>query len=303
MRFLVIFVTCILTAAHSGSCQDDQQEVPFRDVLKSLVQERQAPKQFEVEYRLLEMQLDRIRISDEGEEVRYTGHRFETCGVVRFDEFASKLYVDSKSKLLDVFDPEDREGLLESLGASRRDKAILCISGQRIEYEPAIDRIRTFKGPDRLEREIPIDFAIFGLGSPFDVKKHTPFEDVAKRMSEWFGKWDVPIDKDGIVTVDVKNEIYKIDTERGYWPILHQVLVGDIRNGSKIKVPQESQKIELIKFKEHWLQKKVEIHTPAMTRVYEFQWLRYDEPLGPTAFDLKEIIKDRWTRKEAGKGG
>ncbi len=140
---------------------------------------------------------------------------------------------------------------------------------------------------------------IYGLCSSSDLRKGTPFEEIAARVHSHFAKWECRIDSDGIAIIDLRNEIYRIDTKRDFWPIERKTFFFDTIKGKKVKVPDMGQDIKLVEINGSWVPKRVDvIVNSASSYSYEFDWISYDEPLAPDAFDLKKILKERWSEKE-----
>jgi hypothetical protein len=116
-------------------------------------------------------------------------------------------------------------------------------------------------------------------------------------MLQDFEKFDCTIDKDGIALIDLNNEFYKIDTKRGYWPVLREGVYWEKKDGVRIKkIPVYSTKVELVEFKEDWVQKRVEVFEGNIHRSYDFEWISYDELLPNDAFDLKKTVKERFSK-------
>lgn len=300
MRTTATVVILIICSSATLKSQEDSEKIAFRDVLKGLVAERQRPKLYEVKFKIFDQHLSKIRTNDTDEaNLKEVGRRQETTGIIRFDEEAGCLYVDSQTVLLETLDADEFKSTEQLLRNTHPAKAVLVKGKSKWEYDPLSEIVRYKFSPPRIEDDIPIPFDIFGLCVAAEVSGiPTTFETVIKRLDSWFGKWEVPIDKNGIVTIDLRNEIYKIDTHRGYFPILHETLVSDIRNGKRIKVPLESQRMELIEVNKSWLPKKMELDKSTLSRVYDFEWLHWDEPLSRNAFEWDEIMKERWTKKK-----
>ena len=234
-----------------------------------------------------------------------SGRRIETIGLIRFDEIGGKLYAEQRSNLEDVLDSTREQSWKSCVKNNHPNGFKLILPGHKFVFDVENNRLIEKSVPRNIETEIPIDLKIYGLCSSSELRQGKPFEEIAARIHNYFGKWECPIDKDGIALIDLRNEIYRIDTKRGYWPIERKAFFFDTINGKRVAVPDMGQDIKLVEVNGSWVPKSVSvIIDPSHTLSCEFDWVSYDEPLPPKAFDLKEIIEGTKERKRetGGKG-
>ena len=286
-----------------GTCSADEptSTIRFSEVFNSLVQERQRPQVYEVKYKLVQqfLQADHKRgLVETPKPEDSSARRIETIGLVRFDEIGGKLYCEQKSRLQEFLDPNREESWKKYVAANYKNGFKLIIPGSKLEFDANENRIVEKPMPTDIESEIPVDFKIFGLCNSADLRKGKSFEEVASRVFTYFKDWECPVDDMGVAIVDLRNEIYRIDTKKGFWPIERKAFYFETRNGKQMAVPHMGQDIKLIEINGNWVPKSVFVMDNSSSSLsYDFDWVTYDELLEPNAFDLMRI-RDKWIEKE-----
>jgi len=280
-------------------CHADEPEnsIAFSEVFKSLVQERQNPQLFEVKYMLLNQYLDNEQKKDGLVELRKTdvagSRRIETVGMIRFDEVVGKLYCEQTSRLEDVIDPSREKSWNSYVLSNHKNGFKLILPGVKYVFDADSEKLFEGPPPTNIESEIPLDLKIYGLCSTNELMIGKPFEQIASRIFSDFKNWNCRLDENGVAIIDLHNEIYRIDTKRGFWPIERKTFFFDKRNGKRVVVPLMGQDIKLIEVNGCWLPKSVFAINGNLSLSYSFDWVSHDEPLAPDVFDLKSIMKER----------
>lgn len=307
---ILLLSTLSKALAQQASKKADDEEpvetVQFDEVLKELVRLRDVPMVYDLEYTLVTQHLNNVDYSDSilptellpklGPEEQGLDRLVETRGVLRVDELRECLYFDSKSDIVDVLEDKQKATIQELTNNELPNVAIEIASRKKRVY--FFDQERLVEGHSKqFELEIPIRFRLFGLALPYHIRKGLPFAAVAKEMHTNFHKFECPVDSDGVVTIDLRNEMYWIDTTRGHWPLGREAYTFDRRGGKERKVPVESSRLELCEFNGEWLPKSVKVYESGVTQWYTFDWKSFDQPLPENAFDLEKNVKERFVNK------
>jgi len=292
--------------AKSVWAQETAETVRMEDVLKELIQARDVPMVYDLEYTILTQYLEDVDYSDSilsPEQIRKPtpeeqglDRLVDTRGILRVDELREKLYFDSVSNIVDVIEERQKATIQELTNSATPNVAIEVDARKKTIYFLDQDRLEQQQS-SQFEQEVPFPFRHYGMAVTLELKMRTPFADIAKTMHTNFRRFECPIDKDGVVTIDLRNEMYWFDTKRGYWPLGREAYTFDRRGGKERKIAVRSTKIELCDFNGEWLPKSVKVYESGVTEWYTFDWKSYDEPLAVDAFDLKKNVKERFVDK------
>lgn len=282
-----------IISSGSSWCQG-QDEMPFAEVMKKVVRERQQPLTFELNFRIRE-----FSYRNSSRDGREKGAIIETTGLIRFDELNESLYFEQTHCLKDVLNDQDRKSTEEFFHSQYRNRCVLITPVLNCTYSPDSDKFSiearsAIKGD--LIGEMPFYFKNFCLALPGELGSKRSFEETVKQLVDQYKSLNFSIDDQGIATLDLRNEFLKIDTKHGYWPIERIALAPDIVKGVKVTKPIEQQRMVLGKFHEYWLPKRFEMSMPQLSLGYDFDWQSYDTPLSKEAFDVEHLKNDRWKK-------
>jgi hypothetical protein len=306
IRFLVLSKLFFLGLTLWGVAQENLETVRMEDVLKELIRAREVPMVYDLEYTIVTQHLQNTDYSDSilpPEQIpklspseQGLDRLVETRGILRVDEVREQLYFDSVSNIVDVLEEKQKAVIQELTNRDIPNVAIEVNSGKKLVYFLDQDRLE-HQQSSQFEQEVPFRFRQYGMALTIDLKKRTPFAVIAKTMHTHFREFECPIDKDGVVTIDLRNEMYWIDTKRGHWPLGREAYYFDRRGGKERKVAAMSTRIELYDFNGEWLPKSVKVYESGVTQWHTFDWKIYDQPLPAGAFDLKKNVKERFVDK------
>ncbi len=210
---------------------------------------------------------------------------------IKFDELPGLLYVKQRSKIniLNLASAPDSTLVEQDLKLMYPD--YIRVVGEKGQFYLSEGEFKAEKKVRDVRTLLPFRLELFGLGMPADLTR--PDASLLKTIAQnkqYYGKGIVPLDNDGIATLDLGNQIIRIDTKRDYWPLAFLRESRRTIKGVDVRDMNHGTKMELTKVGEKWVPKKVELTLINSSESFTFDWKSFDAAIDGKYFDVDAII-------------
>ncbi|MFO0925175.1 MAG: hypothetical protein U0905_22150 [Pirellulales bacterium] len=283
---IVLLSSLSMAGAKAQESLESGEPIEFNTILDRIYEERMKPLSFEVHVKHL------IRSRMESENAPPIFIITELKSEVVFDEVPGYLFVKQTAHfdLANLGSIQDGQSIEKSLEG--RYPTYTRVVSDRGHFYISNGEYGQKSRVEKLRKLLPFPWENLGLVMPIDLNDpRTELQNSISAMKKYLGQWKVTPDKDGVVTIDLKSRIHRIDTKRGYWPTAFLSESSRDIKGKEVRGMDRGTSIVLDKVGKHWLPTRVELNLNSSSESYTFDWKSFDSAIDEKRFDVDTIME------------
>ncbi len=219
----------------------ESDSIEYGTILDRIYEQRTKPLSFEVHVRHLTNSSTEVT---SGQPIIFTT---EINSTVRFDEIPGNLYVKRtvESDIANTTNAADGHAVQQALESSNPSYVLVVNEKGQFYISKGLYR-RQQREPNQRSL-LPFPWDNIGIVMPVELNAKLDFAEAIARNKKYFGKQELTVDRDGIATMDLRNQVNRVDTKRGYWPIEYLIENRRTIKGKEVRALDRGTKIKLVK--------------------------------------------------------